>query len=86
MTKKFDIKKSSINMSINDNIFTFGKEKDQDEEEQMNKEMELKYEINQLIKERNNLEDKLALSNIENEKLQKIIDELKKENDELKKK
>ena len=58
-------------MSINDNIFTFGKEKDQDEEEQMNKEMELKYEINQLIKERNNLEDKLALSNIENEKLQK---------------
>ena len=73
-----------LKASFNNDVFgfEFGKGK----ENKINKEMELNEEINQLIKDNKNLDDKLKLSMIDNEELKKIIEQKEKEIEELKKK
>ena len=82
--KKNTMQKSMLKASFNNDVFgfEFGKGK----ENKFNKEMELNEEINQLIKDNKNLDDKLKLSMMDNEELKKIIEQKEKEIEELKKK
>ena len=82
--KKRNVKSSVLKMSLNNNLFEFGA--GDKKEDDFNKEMELKMEINELIKDKNNLDDKLKLSLINNNELKKIIEQKDKEIEELKKK
>ena len=67
-------KSSLLFSSFNNNVFEFGKNGD--------KERELTYEINQLIKEKNNLEDKLQISDGDKEEIKKLIEEKEREIEE----
>ena len=86
--KSNKIKKSSIlGMSLNNNVFGFNNQYD---EEYVG---ELKDEINQLYKNRDKMEDEIAYkdeklkqSMIKNDELKKIIEQQKKEIEDLKKK
>ena len=67
-------KSSLLYSSFNNNVFEFGKNGD--------KERELSYEINQLIQQKNNLEDKLEMSDGDKEELKKLIEEKEREIEE----
>ena len=84
--KKKKMKKSTLQQSFNNNLFEFGMGFGNEQGDEISKEQELKMEINGLIKENNNLEDKLKLSMIDVEKFKKIIEQKDKEIEELKKK
>ena len=70
-------------MSFNNNFFEFGGDKEKEEEFQ--KEMLFNNEYNELLKEKNDLDEKLQMSYADNEELKKMIEQKNKEIEDLKK-
>ena len=81
--EKNNIKKSALKMSFNNNFFEFGGDKEKEEEFQ--KEMLFNNEYNELLKEKNDLDEKLQMSYADNEELKKMIEQKNKEIEDLKK-
>ena len=70
-------------MSFNNNFFEFGGDKEKEEE--FHKEMLFNNEYNELLKEKNDLDEKLQMSYADNEELKKMIEQKNKEIEDLKK-